>query len=239
MRAGFTQVAADDVKRPRANTAIAGCSLLVTGFGRFPGVQTNPTTSLVWRVTRLMNKRSFGGLVTGKVLTVSYAAALPELDASIHATCPDAMLLLGLAGSAREVRVERYGRLGNSPLQSDATGKGGTAHAAGTGRPLAATAALQPALAVLQAGGVRAKLSHSAGRYLCNAVYAAALSQAAGRPVLFVHIPYPRPAPGTRPRNQTRSWRPSPAQLEQSLSRIGLQLALASRRLKTSQSPMA
>jgi pyroglutamyl-peptidase len=155
--------------------------VLVTGFGRYPGVRKNPTAELMRRVVTRLNRRHLGISAHGGELTVSYASARRELAALVTAHTPDAMLLLGLAARAHWVRIERYGRRLDSPLHPDATGQGGGRNAAGSDLPLAATALLEPALHAMLKRGVRARLSPSAGRYLCNAVYAAALSKAGGR----------------------------------------------------------
>jgi pyroglutamyl-peptidase len=153
-------------------------------------------------------------------------AALAEADARWR---PEAVLMLGLAARARWVRVERYGRRSSSVLHPDAAGRAGGGPQAGSAQPLRATAALGPALAALRRAGVRTQLSASAGRYLCNAAYAAQLAAARGRPVLFVHVPWPRPASGQTPRARVARWRPGVAQLGHALRDVAAQLRRAAR----------
>lgn len=214
---------------PQGHNAIRGPKLLVTGFGSFPGVRINPTTALMERLCKRLGRSLDGSSVAGARLFVSYARALRDLEASDRANQPDAFLLLGLASRAHWVRVERYGRRLDSPLQPDSTGKGGSGFAGDSATPLKATVTPEPALAQLRRAGIRARLSPSAGRYLCNAVYAGALTQANGRPTLFIHVPWPRPGAGQVPRARVAHWRPSLTDLEHGLARIGRDLIIKAR----------
>jgi pyroglutamyl-peptidase len=215
--------------------------ILVTGFGPFPGVKINPTARLMARVVARL-ARAPGLQASGGRLTVTYAAARAELRDLTRRRRPDAILLLGLAARARWVRVERFARLNDSPLHPDAVGRGGGAEARAVGDgllPLKATAALEPALAALRRAGLRARLSPSAGRYLCNAVYAEALGAAAGRPVLFIHVPWPRAHAGPAPRRRIKPWRPSPVALERALTQVARGLAIAARRFEMARRSLA
>ena len=200
--------------------------ILVTGFGPFPRVRVNPTSVLANAVAARL-KRS-GLDAQALVVETSYGAGLRALRAHLTATRPKAILMLGLAARARHVRVELFARGHASPLHPDAAG--GTPGRAVSGRsslPLRTTAHPQVALAALRRGGIRSRLSASAGRYLCDASYAAALAAdgRAGTPVLFVHVPWLRPAPGQRPKAKVAFFRPNMARLVESLSTVGLAIA--------------
>lgn len=213
--------------------------VLVTGFGRFPGVRINPTERLAAGIGRRVGQMRSGPRIVTARLTVGYRIARHELDALLTGHRPDAVLLLGLAASTHWVRVERHARQLDSPLHPDALGQAGSQPASSSDLPLSATAALGPALATLRRAGIRSRLSPSAGRYLCNAAYALALARAAGRPTLFVHVPWPRPAPGTRPARRVRGWRPGRPALEAALSTIVLRLAAEARRAGMAQNGLA
>jgi pyroglutamyl-peptidase len=212
--------------------------ILITGFGPFPGVMVNPTDRLMREVTARLT-RLHGPAATGARLEVRYAVARRQVAELMATRKPDAVLLLGLAAKARWVRVERFARLSDSKLHADASGQGGSGPHRASGMPLRSTAALEPALAALRQHGVRARLSPTAGRYLCNAAYAEALSRAAGRPVLFVHVPWPRGHHGPTPRRRIRPWRPSVKTLVQVLIVVARDLAVRTRRAKTGQPPLA
>jgi pyroglutamyl-peptidase len=207
-----------------------GLDLLVTGFGPFPGVRINPTAALAKLVGARL--RRSGLRIRAVTLETSYAAGLPALQREIEAARPRAILLLGLAARTRHVRVELFARGRSNPLHPDATGHtpgAGMQRVNGlpgraTGRPLAA-------LAHLRRFGIASRLSPSAGRYLCDASYAAALRHAAmnGRPVLFIHIPWPRPAAGARRAAHVSANRPRAEPLSRALAAIALGLAVAGR----------
>jgi pyroglutamyl-peptidase len=206
--------------------------LLVTGFGPFPHVRINPTEALAREVARQL--ASAGLDARALVLETSYAGGLPALRDHLSATKPKAVLMLGLAARARFVRVELFARGRSSPLHADA--RGGTPAPTSPRRaalPARSSANAEVALATLRRAGIRARLSPSAGRYLCDACYAAALSgRGQGVPVIFVHVPWLRPAAGGRPQGKVATFRPGEQRLAAALAVIGRHLASAgSRRL--------
>jgi pyroglutamyl-peptidase len=192
--------------------------LLVTGFGPFPGVMRNPTAALAPRVAQKL-KRS--GVNAGAlILPTSYARGLPLLARELGRLKPRAVLMLGLAAKSRFIRIEAFARLDASPTSPDAGGAM-PERGAGSAMPLASTAALEPALAAMRKAGLRARLSPSAGRYLCNASYAVALAALPRSvPVLFVHVPWPRGWRGLRPATAVPAWRPGMAALESALATV-------------------
>lgn len=160
--------------------------LLVTGFGPFPTVPRNPSVALARAVAASPAWRLRDVGVTCRVLTTAYAALSTELDPALAAD-PDAVLLIGVAGRSRAIRVERRGTARRSTLFPDAAGE--TGRLAGAPGPAArwTTANARAALRSIRRHGCRARLSRDAGRYLCNAAYMRALSRPC--PVLFIHIP--------------------------------------------------
>lgn len=212
--------------------------ILVTGFGTFPHVRVNPTTRLARAVARRLAR---AGLDAGAlVLETSYAGGLPTLRAQIETGRPRAILMLGLAARARFVRVELFARGNASRLHPDVSGATpGAPEAASGPLPARTTASARMALAMLRQNGIRARLSPSAGRYLCDACYAAALAatRGSGVPVIFIHVPWLRPDPGLRPTRQIAGFRPGREALVAALSEMGAALAREGRaaHLKTAQ----
>lgn len=204
--------------------------LLVTGFGPFPRMPRNPSGALARAVAASPRWRRLGIRVEYRVLTTSYAALASELDPALT-TGPDAILMIGVAGRADRVRIETRGTARRSTLYPDAAGK----VAAGAGETrrepefrrtrVNAVAALR----LLRAAGVPARLSRNAGRYLCNASYFRALAGEA--PVLFIHIPVPRPgsrraAPGRAVHRDSAE-----ARLRDGLVAIGIAMLCNARRV--------
>jgi pyroglutamyl-peptidase len=200
--------------------------ILVTGFGPFPHVRINPTDRLARAVAERL--RRSGLAARALVLETSYGGGLPALRDHLEAERPKAVLMLGVAARARFVRVELFGRGRSSLLHADARGGRPGGMTASRGQPLRTTASASAALAALRRAGIRCRLSPSAGRYLCDASYALALRQL-GRsvPVVFVHVPWLRPAPGCRPAGRVERFRPDGHSLEAALATIGRGLAVA------------
>lgn len=155
----------------------------------------NPSARAARAVAASPRWRVLGIEVRLRILTTAYAAILAELQPAL-AERPSAVLMIGVAGRSRRIRVERRATARRSTLFPDLAGE--TA-----GRPAARTpprwtaAHAQAARLVLMRHGLPARLSRDAGRYLCNAAYFHALGSPA--PALFIHIPKrsetPRPGP--------------------------------------------
>jgi pyroglutamyl-peptidase len=203
--------------------------ILITGFGPFPHVRVNPTAELA----RAVALRLAGSGLKARALVVetSYSAGLPALREHLATERPSAVLMLGLAARARFVRVELFARGHASPLHPDATGGTPKARPTQPALPSRTTANAQGALAALRQRGIRAHLSPSAGRYLCDASYAAVLAQTRGSdtPVLFVHVPWLRSHAGVRPKHRVATFRPDMQVLASSLAAIGRSMARAGR----------
>src|SRR5581483_8656352 len=85
-------------------------TILLTGFGPFPGAPFNPTEALV---AQLAARRlpEFGGVRrAAHIFRVSYEAVDRELPGLIARERPDALLMFGLATRARHLRVETLAR---------------------------------------------------------------------------------------------------------------------------------
>ena len=145
-------------------------TVLLTGFGPFPGAPFNPTGLLV---EALACGRPPGiGAVrrVAHVFPTSYEAVDRELPALLARERPDVLLMFGLSWRARMLRIESRARNVLSPVLPDADGqwpKSATiAPDAPAMLPLSATA---PRLVAAARGtGMPAALSRDAGSYLCN-----------------------------------------------------------------------
>ena len=169
-------------------------TILVTGFGPFPGAPFNPTGPLVERLARLRRLALANEKFVLHTFPTSYAAVDRDLPKLIERHKPDALLMFGLAPRARTLRIETRAR-NTVSLLPDA---GGIALrrltiAAGGPAALAMPAPARRLLAAVRAAGVPATLSRDAGRYLCNYLCWRA-AEAAGkkggpRLAVFVHVP--------------------------------------------------
>ncbi|TCK31249.1 pyroglutamyl-peptidase [Ancylobacter aquaticus] len=173
--------------------------LLITGFGRFPGMPANPSAGLARLLVR--RYRRAGTRIALHVLPTRWdeAAAFPAV---LERAAPDIVLMLGVAARRRRVSVEVVARNATGDFPD-------AAHRRPACRPLQAGAPAQralaarpvPLLAALRAAGVPAHLSRDAGRYVCNALAWSAYGWAREGPrtdggprlAVFVHVPLPRP----------------------------------------------
>ena len=210
--------------------------LLVTGFGPFPRMPRNPSGEAALALAAAPRLRLHGIEARARILTTAYATLPGELD-PLLAAGPDAVLMLGVAGRARRVRVETRATSGRSALVPDVSGERPglpSASMQGVRRPVA-----HPGLALrrLRARGLPARLSRDPGRYLCNAAYFGALGGTA--PTLFIHIPKVprgRPVRAGGPRLVGARWRNA---LTAALTDIAIGMAAhgVEARLRTRQGP--
>jgi pyroglutamyl-peptidase len=163
-------------------------TILVTGFGPFPGAPHNPTAALVERLTRIARPNL---RVVGHVFPTQYAAVDHDLPILLARHKPAALLMFGLHGRARTLRIETLAR--------NVTGRhrdaGGTRPTSYMIVPGARHAPMRsPAVRLARAArgaGVPAVLSRDAGRYLCNYLCWRAIEASRSGPRLaaFVHVP--------------------------------------------------
>jgi pyroglutamyl-peptidase len=172
-------------------------TILITGFGPFPGAPFNPTGPLVHVLARQW--RVAGVRRVAHVFATSYVAVDRELPALIARERPDLLIMFGLAQRTRHLRIETCARNVLSRLHVDVAGRLPEASAIAPGGPamLALTAPAQRLVAAARGAGVSAAVSRDAGSYLCNYLCWRA-SEAARQPrgprlVTFVHVPNVRP----------------------------------------------
>jgi pyroglutamyl-peptidase len=211
-------------------------TILLTGFGPFPGAPFNPTAPLVARLARLRRPVLAGVTIVPHVFATSYAAVDRELPRLIAKHRPDALLMFGLAPRARFIRIETRARnaLALLPDVGRAQPRGRTI---ATGEPHALTMPA-PAIrlfAAARAAGLPAALSRDAGRYLCNYLcWHAASADRKGpnlgpRIAAFVHVPNTNRKPVRRGRSG-KNRRFTLDDLTQAGARILVEVAAAARR---------
>ena len=169
-------------------------TILITGFGPFPGAPFNPTEPLVMELAR---RHPAGVRRVAHVFRVSYEAVDQELPELLARERPDALVMFGLAGRTKHLRIETRARNALTRLLPDAAGY---VPAAATILPEApSTLPLRvPAQRLLMAArsaGVPAAVSRDAGRYLCNYLCWRATEAACNggpRIAAFVHVPIVR-----------------------------------------------
>lgn len=168
-------------------------SVLVTGFEPYGGRGANPAAE----VTRRLNGSLIAGAeVIGRVLPVAYTGLRERVRDLVRTIRPDAAVCLGLWPGEPMIRLEQVGvNLADFEIP-DNEGlmlTGTPLH--GPGAPARfATLPLRPIQRRLLEAGIPARLSSTAGTFLCNATMYAALEAldelGTGAPGGFVHLPY-------------------------------------------------
>jgi pyroglutamyl-peptidase len=183
-------------------------TILLTGFGPFPGAPFNPTGALV---TALAQRRYPGLRHVRRIAHVfasSYAAVDRELPALLTRERPDALVMFGLASRSRHIRIETRGRNLLTTVVPDASGHLPTTHmiTPDARATLSLRVPAQMLVAAARRTGIAAALSHDAGSYLCNYLCwrAGEALERDGVPrlIAFVHVPKVR---GHRPRSHGKS----------------------------------
>ncbi len=164
-------------------------TILLTGFGAFPGAPDNPTQPIV---TKLAAHQLAGARLVTRILPVLWREADVRITKLIEETQPDAILHLGLATQRKVISVETRARNEATRQLPDAENicrASGTIDAQGPGLR---QARLDGALIVdlLTARGLKAELSDDAGDYICNHTLYLSLGSDVQK-VGFIHLPMP------------------------------------------------
>jgi pyroglutamyl-peptidase len=165
--------------------------ILITGFEPFAGLDDNPSADIA---TSLDGGEIGGRRIVGRLLPVDFARYRAALGALLEDVTPDLYIGFGLASGEDMIRIERFGvNLADFDIPDNAGARhvGRKIEAEG---PAARDSTLPCAeiRAALLESGIPARLSNSAGSYLCNATLYSALGLCAARkiPCGFIHLPY-------------------------------------------------
>jgi pyroglutamyl-peptidase len=197
-------------------------TILITGFGRFPGSPVNPSGVVATRLAGRRRPALAGTRRVAHVFATRYDAVDRELPVLLAREKPDIVVMFGVATRSRLLRVEERAR-NRIALFPDAARR----------RPAAPTIALcrealrnpLPLARLVTAArstGVAATRSRNAGSYLCNYIYWRGLEarRQPGGPqtVIFIHVP----PVGIKkvPKNKPLRKRPTPGQGKRSAPAI-------------------
>src|SRR3989442_1750748 len=81
-------------------------TIIITGFGPFPGAPYNPTDPLVSMLARRRRPAFAGVRRIAHVFRVSYEAVDRELPELLAREQPDVLVMFGLAMRTRHIRIE-------------------------------------------------------------------------------------------------------------------------------------
>ena len=179
---------------PLSRTGRMTATILITGFGPFPGAPFNPSEPLALELARRRHPAFASVRRVAHVFPVTYDAVDRELPALIAREKPAALVMFGLAARTKHVRIETRARNVLTRIVPDADGQIPLAATIAPGAPitLPLRAPAQRLLMAALATGVPAALSRDAGHYLCNYLcWRAAEAARAGvlRLAAFIHVP--------------------------------------------------
>jgi pyroglutamyl-peptidase len=169
-------------------------TILITGFGRFPGSPVNPSGTVATQVARRRRPALAATHRLAHVFATRYDAVDCELPMLLAREKPDIVVLFGVATRSRQVRIEARARNRVAVLFPDAGGYRPDARTiAPASEALRNPLPLAGLVNAARAAGVAAVRSRNAGTYLCNYAYWRAL-EASARPggprvVIFIHVP--------------------------------------------------
>jgi pyroglutamyl-peptidase len=166
---------------------------LITGFEPYGGRALNPSAQLALA----LDGARIGGLrVMGRSWPVAFAGLAERIDAAIDEAQPALVIALGLCPGEAMIRLERFAvNLADFDIADNAGARPRDAAIARDGAVArAATLPLRAIEQALLATGIPARLSTSAGTYLCNATLFTLLGAVERRgwriPCGFIHLPY-------------------------------------------------
>lgn len=169
--------------------------ILLTGFDAFGGATLNPS----WlAVEKLHGRQMLGHTVVTAQLPTVFDASLKELNALLRQHRPALVVCVGQAGGRKAISLERVAiNVNDAPIADNAGGqpvdtpvKAGASTAYFTSLPIKAM------LAALQAEGVAAEVSQTAGTFVCNHVFYGLMHTLSTRRELkhtrggFIHVPW-------------------------------------------------
>ncbi|MCW7762216.1 pyroglutamyl-peptidase I [Photorhabdus luminescens] len=168
-------------------------TVLITAFEPFDGEAINPS----WEsVRQLQNQQLSGAHIETRQLPCVFNTSLTNLYAAIDEIQPELVIAVGQAGGRSDITVERIAinindaripdNQGNQPIDTPVVTTGPAAYFA--------TLPIKAIVSGLQAAGIPASISQSAGTYVCNHVMYGLLHHLAlTYPNVrggFIHIPY-------------------------------------------------
>ncbi|MDP2857190.1 MAG: pyroglutamyl-peptidase I [Bacillota bacterium] len=166
---------------------------LVTGFEPFGGEPVNPS----WRAVKVLDGKVIGRFeVVAREVPTVFRKSGAYIARVINELRPDIVLSVGQAGSTPAIRVERFALNLDDARGQDNEGNRPEDEPVAKEGPIGywATVPVKEIAKAINAAGIPAVVSNSAGTFVCNHVFYSALHHVAskGLPVKvgFIHVPY-------------------------------------------------
>jgi pyroglutamyl-peptidase len=187
-------------------------TVLLTGFEPFGGASVNPS----WLAAKRLHGRMIQGhRIVARRLPVVFDRSLRALQRQIARVTPALVICVGLAERRSEITPEREAVNRDDARIADNAGRkpAGTPIVPGGPAAYRSTLPVEAIVRALRARGIPARVSPSAGRYVCNHVFYGLMHELArrgqrGAPRAvrggFIHVP-PLSEPGTTRRGAART----------------------------------
>ncbi len=169
--------------------------ILLTGFDAFGGSALNPS----WLAARALHgRRILGHTVVAAQLPTVFGASLNALNTLLNKHQPALVICVGQAGGRKAMSLERVAINVNDAPIADNAGAQPVDTPVKPGAPAAYFTSLpiKAMLAALQADGVAAEVSQTAGTFVCNHVFYGLMHTLATQRGLkqtrggFIHVPW-------------------------------------------------
>lgn len=170
-------------------------TVLLTGFDPFGDATLNPS----WLAVKALHGRQvLGHRIVAAQLPTVFGESLRVLDALLHTHRPTLVICVGQAGGRAAISIERVAiNVNDAPIADNAGARpidtpviAGAPAAWFSGLPIKAMQA------ALQAEGIAAEVSQTAGTFVCNHVFYGLMHTLATQPALrhirggFIHVPW-------------------------------------------------
>jgi pyroglutamyl-peptidase len=166
--------------------------IMITGFGRFGNHKNNPTKEIL----RILPKSIYGHELIKVELPVIFDECYDYLKQFIDIHQPDAIIMLGLAGGSKTIRLERIAvnlkdakiadNIGSKPLDEPIIKNGKNAYFS--------TLPLREMEAILIDKEIPVSISNSAGLFVCNNIFYHVMHRVDQEDKIryagFIHLPY-------------------------------------------------
>lgn len=168
--------------------------ILITGFGPFPGMPENPSTTLAYELAKRAESTFPNHTFVAHSFATEWASAERDLTRLYEIHDPILVLHFGMGNQKSAIHIERMAR-------NQASGEADANGCRGCNGPILKSAPTRlksnmPHYSVLQdlrANAINAHISNNAGSYLCNFIYFKSLTNARAQatpPIAaFIHLP--------------------------------------------------
>ena len=166
-------------------------TVLLTGFEPFGGETINPSGE----IARLLHGSVIAGhRVEGALLPCVFGAAIRELQKRIRTVRPALVICTGQAGGRADITPERVAINVDDARIADNAGRQPVDRAIAKRGPAAywSTLPIKAIVVALNARGIPASVSQTAGTFVCNHVFYGLMHELRGQKIIrggFIHVP--------------------------------------------------